>query len=88
MRLHRGVPTLAAVLTLIGSSAPAAHGFELAGAPTPSPGHNTVAQRQSSGSDDWAVEIGAVGAVTVLATAAAVARRRHAPTSRRARTAP
>jgi hypothetical protein len=87
MRLHRGVPVLASILTLVATSTPA-YGFVGASGRGPSSQPTAVAQHHSDDSIDWVIRIGAAGAVTMLATGLPVARRRHTPPApRRARTA-
>lgn len=76
MRLHRGVATLAAVLSLAGISAPVAYGLDNV---TPGSGGQATplrVQQASSGPSDWLIAVGAAGAITVLGTGAA-AQRRH-----------
>jgi hypothetical protein len=83
MRLHRGVPVLAAVLSLAGTSAPVAYGFENLG---PSDGGQVTpvrVQQGSSGSNDWLIAAGAAGGLTVIGAGAA-AKRRHSQRHRRA----
>jgi hypothetical protein len=86
MRLHRGVPMLASVPTLVGTSTPAyafvrPSGGGQGGQPT------ALTQHHSGDSTDWVVGIGAAGAVAVLGSAAGVARRRRTLVTRPARTA-
>jgi hypothetical protein len=84
MRLSRSVPMLATVLTLMGTSAPA-YAFVGVSGRGPSSQPAAVAQHHSGDAPDWIIGIGAAGAVTMLAVAVPVARRRHTPqASRRA----
>jgi hypothetical protein len=87
MRLHRGVPMVAAVLTLTGTFVPAASAYMRVGTPAAYGQPTTLVHRQSSGSDDWAIEIGTVGAITILGTGVAVTRRGRKPASLPARIA-
>jgi hypothetical protein len=76
MRLHRRVSMVAAVLAAVGSFAPAAYGFERAGAPAGTGQPPTLVQPHSSGSDDWAIGIGAVGGLAVIGTGLVATRSR------------
>ena len=84
MRLHRGVPMLAAVLTLAGTSAPAANAFVGVSAGGPSGQPTRVTQHPSGDNADWAIAIAAAGGLT-LAGAGFAARRSAASKSASAR---
>jgi hypothetical protein len=75
MRLHRGVPMLAAVVTLAGVSAPAAYGLD-----DISPGGGgsqaaTPAVDHSAGPSDWLIGLGAAGGITLAGAGLASSRR-------------
>jgi hypothetical protein len=68
MRLHRGVPMLAAVFTLVGTSAPAASGYIRTSVGGPSGQPAVVTHHSSGDSTDWLVGIGALGGLAVFGT--------------------
>jgi hypothetical protein len=76
MRLHRGVPMIAAFITMAGPCVPAALGFERAGAPTASGQPTALVEHHSGDSSEWAIGFGAAGGLAVSATGLTVIRSR------------
>lgn len=71
MRLHRGVPMLAAVVTLTGLGTPAAYAFKSETASAGAQPTAALVQHHPSGSTDW-VLIGVVGAGAITLAGAGV----------------
>ena len=84
MRLHRGVPMFAAVVTLAGVSAPTAYAFDAnspgGGGGQPAP----LVQSNSGSSSDWLIGVGAAGGIALLGTGMAATARSRRPTATRA----
>jgi hypothetical protein len=75
MRLQKSVPTLAAIVALVGAASPA---FAAERVSNGSPGGQPAAitQHHSDDSIDWIIGIGAVTGLTVAGTGVAGSRRR------------
>jgi hypothetical protein len=74
MRLHRGVPMLAAALTLATASPAFASEFVSDGNGSGQP--TAASQHHSSDSAQWALDVGAAGGLAAIATGLAVTRSR------------
>jgi len=75
MRLYRGVPLLAAVVTLAGVSTPAAYGFDSV-SPAGGGGQPTApVVDHSAGPSDWLIGLGAAGGITLAGAGVASSRR-------------
>jgi hypothetical protein len=86
MHLRRGVPALAAILSLAATAPSAAYGLERASYGASGVASTTVVQPHSSDSTDWLVAIGAAGGVTVVG-GGMVVKRRQTRDRKRAHTA-
>jgi hypothetical protein len=75
MRLHKSVPTLAAIFTLVGAATPA-YGFEPVSSGSPSGDRAAITEHHAHDSTDWIIGIGAATGLTLIGTGAAVSRRR------------
>ncbi len=76
MRIHRSIPMLAAVATLVGSAAPAAYASDNVAAGSGGAVSSTAqVQHNSSGTGDWLIGLGAAGAVTLAGAGVASSRR-------------
>jgi hypothetical protein len=92
MRLHRGVPVLAAVATLAGAAAPTAYGFQPTAGPGTDPGQPVAAlvQHRPASSTDWVlIGVASAGAITLAGAGLSASRRcaRSGPPSRGGRPA-
>jgi hypothetical protein len=76
MRLHRRFPMLAAVITLVGASAPAASGDIRTSVGTPSGQAAVIAHHSSGDSTGWLVVIGAAGGLAAVGSGMTVKRSR------------
>jgi len=76
MRLHRGVPMLAAALTLAASAPAAADGAARVGYESSGGTPRAFTQHQPGGSDGWLIAAGAAGGAVVLGGGMTVRRHR------------
>lgn len=75
MRLHKSVPTLAAIVTLVGAATPA-YAMERVSNGSPGGQPSAVTQHHSDDSIDWIIGIGAATGLTDIGTGVAASRRR------------
>ena len=75
MRVHKSVPTLAAIVTLAAAASPA-YAIEQVSNGSPSSQAAAATQHHSDGSIDWIIGIGAATGLTVIGTGVAASRRR------------
>jgi hypothetical protein len=88
MRVHRGIAVLATVLTMAGTSTPAANAFIRVGSGSPSGQPATASHQRSDASIDWVIGLGSAAGITLLGTGLVATRRRtHAALHRSGRPA-
>ena len=75
MRLHKSVPTLAAIFTLVAAASPA-YAVERVSNGNPGGQPAAITQHHSDDSIDWIIGIGAATGLTVVGTGVAASRRR------------
>lgn len=76
MRVHRGIAVLATVLTMAGTSAPAANAFIRVGSGSSRGQPATVSHQRSDEPIDWVIGIGGAAGITLLGTGLVARRRR------------
>ena len=87
MRVHRGIAVLATVVTMAGTSAPAANAFIRVGSGSSRGQPATGSDQRSDESIDWVIGLGGAAGLTLLGTGLVARRRRTRasalPSSRR-----